>query len=398
MVSSFRKNYNDSFTPEKYEAMQEWIASQHDHRATFRIAETPVFISDEMLEKIKKACDDVIDVICSPDFKQRSQASLLSEKEVPNEPDRPTFLQMDFGICEDGEGGYIPQLIELQGFPSLYFYQDLAGRAYRKFFSVPEDYSHLFNGLTSETYTQLLRETIVGDTPPSQVALVDIDPVTQNTQLDFWATRDQLGIPILCISDLKLSGREVYYEKDGRKIPIRKIYHRVIFDELWIRKDLKREFYFHEDHDLEYVGHPNWFFRVSKFTLPLVDSPYAPPTSFLNELSAIPDDLSNYVLKPLFSFAGQGVILNPTREELEAIEKPEQFILQKKVQYAPVVQTFDDPAKVEIRMMFIWKKDEPRPLLVNNLVRLSKGEMVGVRYNMDKTWVGGSVGYARMAP
>jgi hypothetical protein len=396
MIPSLRQYYNDHFTPKKYAAMLDWIARQHDHRVAFRIAETPVFLPEDLMYKVRKACDDVVDTILLPDFKTRTQGALVADRIVPRETAHTTFLQMDFGICEDGQGGYEPQLIELQGFPSLYLYQDLAARAYRKFFPIPDDFSHLFNGLTTDTYIDLLREIIVGDTPREQVVLLEVEPQKQVTQIDFWATRDLLGIPVLCITDLKVSGREVYYEKKGKKIPVRRIYNRVIFDELWQRKDLKREFFFPEEYDVEYVGHPNWFFRISKYTLPLIQSDYVPQTWFLDELSALPDNLSDYVLKPLFSFAGQGVIINPTREDIESIENPEQFILQKKVQYAPVVETPNEPAKFELRMMFLWKDGAARPMLVNNLLRLSKAEMVGVRYNKDKDWVGGSVGFARV--
>jgi len=393
MISELRRTYNDRFTAKKYEAMLDWIGRQHNHRTVFRVAETPVFIPGGILEKAREASDHVISAILDPGFKNRTDGALVADKFVPGETPHTTFLQLDFGICEDGNGGYEPQLVELQGFPSLYFYQDLAARAYRKFFPVPDHFTHLFSGLTTATYIELLREVIVGDCPPEQVILLEVEPHKQTTQIDFWATRDLLGIPVVCITDLKVAGRNVYYEKKGRKIPVRRIYNRVIFDELWQRQDLKREFFFPDDHDVEYVGHPNWFFRISKYTLPFIDSPYVPKTWFLDELPSIPDNLSDYVLKPLFSFAGQGVIINPIREDIESVTHPEQFILQKKVRYAPVVETPNEPAKFEFRLMFVWKDGDPRPTLVNNLIRLSKADMVGVRYNKDKDWVGGSVGF-----
>ena len=101
------------------------------------------------------------------------------------------------------------------------------------------------------------------------------------------------------------------------------------------------------------------------------------------------------MLKPLYSFAGTGVIIHINRFDLDAIQDPENYILQRKVEYAPVVPTPDVPAKAEVRMMMLWERGAERPYLVNNLVRLSKGQMVGVRYNKDKVWVGGSVGFFR---
>jgi len=95
----------------------------------------------------------------------------------------------------------------------------------------------------------------------------------------------------------------------------------------------------------------------------------------------------------LFSFAGQGVVIDVTKEDIEAIQQPEHWILQRKVKYASCIQTPDEPAKAEIRLMYIWEEGKERPILATNLARLSKGKMIGVRYNKDKDWVGGSVAY-----
>ena len=159
------------------------------------------------------------------------------------------------------------------------------------------------------------------------------------------------------------------------------------------RDDLQREFYFSKEANVEWIGHPNWFFRISKHSLPLLKSKYNPTSMFLNEVDRLPQDLHNYVLKPLYSFAGSGVIINLNQYDLDAIKDPENYILQQKVSYEPIIETPDEKSKFEIRMLFIWDKDEAKPRLVNNLLRLSKGEMVGVRYNKDKEWVGGSLGF-----
>ena len=118
--------------------------------------------------------------------------------------------------------------------------------------------------------------------------------------------------------------------------------------------------------------------------------PYVPETYFLKDVKQIPADLENYVLKPLFSFAGQGVSLMSPRTDIEKIKDPENWILQRKVKYADVIETPDIPAKAEIRIFYFWKDGEARPVPTNNLARLSKGKMIGVRYNKDKEWVGGS--------
>jgi len=394
MVNAIRINYNETFTPAHYQAFLKDINQSFDYEPAFRIAESPIFIGQQLKTQLYEACNDIIDQICVPDFKEKTKAAILPKYEVAGEDDHTLFLQMDFGVCSDENGALSPQLIEIQGFPSLYFFQDMLAQAYQKHFPIPENYNHLFDGLDSKSYVELLRKNIVGNSDPKNVVLLEVQPDTQTTRIDFLAAQRDLGIAVKCITELKKEGRAVYYLDDnGKKVGVEKIFNRVIFDELVRYPDLKREFYFSEPSDVEWIGHPHWFFRISKFTLPFLDCPYVPATRFLNEIDSIPDDLHNYVLKPLYSFAGTGVIINLNRYDIESIKDPENYILQKRVNYAPVIDTPTGKAKCEIRMLMIWEKDAERPRIINNLVRLSKGEMVGVRYNKDKDWVGASVGF-----
>jgi len=223
---------------------------------------------------------------------------------------------------------------------------------------------------------------------------LEVEPHKQTTKIDFYEASRRLGIPVKCVSELKKEGRDVFYlNAKGEKIQVHKIFNRVIFDELVNYKDLPREFRFTEEANVEWAGHPNWFFRISKHTLPFLKSQYVPETRFLNEVEETPTDLHNYVLKPLYSFAGTGVIVNLNRFDIESISDPENYILQRKVEYAPIVKTPSEPAKCEVRMLMIWEKGEPRPRIINNLARLTKGEMVGVKYNKNKDWVGASVAF-----
>ena len=393
MITELRRQFNESFRQETYQGMLAHIEGLYNYRPPFRIAETPVFIPRKLKKQLIEACEEITDVIVRPDFKELSRGALLAGQEVPGETPHTTFLQMDFGICLQENGELKPQLIEVQGFPSLYFYQNLAARAYRKFYDIPDNFSHLFGGLNSEEYLEMLRRVILGDHNPENVILLEVEPEKQTTAIDFIAGKHMIGLEPVCVSQLKVHGREVFYEKEGRLIQVEKIYNRVIFDELIKRDDLPREFYFTEDHDVEFIGHPNWFFRISKHTLPLLDSQYVPKSYFLNEVESIPEDLHNYVLKPLYSFAGTGVIINLNRHDIEAISDPENYILQRKVEYASIIPTPNEPAKCEIRMLMLWEQGWERPVIVNNLARISKGLMVGVRYNKDKDWVGGSVGF-----
>jgi hypothetical protein len=165
----------------------------------------------------------------------------------------------------------------------------------------------------------------------------------------------------------------------------------VIFDDLFQQpKEVQEKGkIFQEELDVTWVPHPNWFYRLSKFTLPFIKHPYVPETRFLSD-AALPPDLENYVVKPLFSFAGQGVIIDVTKDEVDNITDKENWIIQRKVNYAAVIETPGEPAKAEIRIFYFWKDGEARPVATNSLSRLSKGKMIGVRYNKDKEWVGGS--------
>ncbi|MEO1434046.1 MAG: hypothetical protein AAFV80_00825 [Bacteroidota bacterium] len=394
MVPSIREQFNANFSEARYQHMLEHLAAQYQETPAFKVAETPVFVPKTLKEKLIEACEQITDVLVQPDFLEKSESAILAGQVVPNETPHTHFLQMDFGICLDENGEMIPQLIEAQGFPSLYFFQHLVASCYQEAYDIPENYQHLFGGLSPDAYIEKLRDIIVGDENPTQVVLLEVEPDKQVTRIDFTIAAQQLGIKVCCVSDLKMEGKDVFYlNESGEKIQVKRIFNRVIFDELIQRDDLQREFYFTKEANVKWIGHPHWFFRISKHTLPLLDSPYVPKSMFLNELEELPEDLDRYVLKPLYSFAGSGVIINLNRFDVESIKDKENYILQRKVKYAPVVETLDVPAKCEIRMLMLWEEGAERPVIVNNLARLSKGEMIGVRYNKNKTWVGGSVGF-----
>ncbi len=395
MIKSFRDKFNAQFSEEKYDSFLKDIEDEFKYKPDFRIAESPVFIPKNLKNKLLEACDDILAVVNKPNFKELTRDAIIHPSlHVPAEDYRSRFIQFDFGICRDENGELTPKLIELQGFPSLYFFQDFLSSKYRKHFDIPANVSIHLNGINREEYVEMLRHEIVGETEPSQVVLLEIEPEKQVTRIDFLCAEKLLGIKVLCISKMKKRGKELFYEnEDGKDVKILKIYNRVIFDELNKRSDIQREFYFKDEVDVEWVGHPNWFFRISKYTLPLLHGKYVPKSYYLDKLTAYPEDLENFVLKPLYSFAGSGVLLNINKEILDEIEDKENYILQEKVHYAPVIETPDGFAKCEIRMMTLFNTKEKKANVVCNLMRLTKGEMVGVKYNKNKTWVGGSIGF-----
>lgn len=394
MIDSLRNSYNTSFTKEKYDAFLKALDLEFPGAIDFRVAETPVFIDDEIVKGMKDCCEYIIDFIKSEQFLDKTERSIPTKERIPNEGKHTHFIAFDFGICKNIDGTLYPALIEMQGFPTLFAFQAYYPEILEKHFTIPQDYTNYFNNYDKDRFIHLLKKVIIGSHEPNEVVLLEIKPEYQKTRIDFYCTEKYLGIKAICLSELTAEEDKLFYMKEGKKIQIKRIYNRVIADELNSRKEELGEIVdFSKDYDVEWATHPNWFYRISKFTLPFLDHPFIPKTDFLHELNSVPSDLSQYVLKPLFSFAGQGVIIDVNKEHIDQINDPENWILQKKVDYAACIKTPSGPSKVEIRLMYIWDEAAERPVLVTNLARLSKGKMIGVRYNADKDWVGGSVAY-----
>lgn len=391
MVSEIRKKFNSEFTEEKYKAFLNDINSTYGIKVEFRIAETPIFIGREFKEEILSAVSEIVSVLTSEEYKKLSLKAIPEGMETPGDPGFSEMLALDFAICRDDDGKLVPRLIELQGFSSLFFYELLQNYMYRKYFKIDERYGGLFNIHKPDEYIEILKKVILADCKPENVILLEIEPEKQKTRIDFECCKRAIGVNPVCVTRIEKSGKDLYYTHEGKKIPIYRIYNRVIFDELSKRNDLKLNFSFNEDLNVKWIPHPNWFFRISKFSLPYIKSKYVPETRFLSDIVSYPDDIENYVLKPLFSFAGSGVKYDVTHEMLDKIEDRGNYILQRKVIYEPVIETPDEPAKAELRLLFVHK--DKKPFLVNNLVRLSKGKMMGVDFNKDKTWVGSSLAY-----
>ncbi len=392
MIDKYRKQFNEQFTLKKYQEFQDDIASDFDYLPTFRMAETPFFISNELKKQLIEGCNDVIKLIQQDNFNDLTDKALELNIKVPNQDKHTTFLAIDFGICEEN-GEVVPKLIEVQGFPSLYNYQYILYDKFKKHFPFIEELTPFINGISSEEYLEIIEQAICNKHPKENVVLLEIEPEKQNTKIDFYYCKRDLGIPIVCVTEIIKKEKQLFYKNEfGNEILIKRIYNRVIFDELELRKDLDLNFSFSDDLDVEWAGHPNWFFRISKYILPFLKGKYFIETTLLSDLKEIPEDLENYVLKPLFSFSGTGVIFHVKKEDIEAVVEKELYILQKKVNYIPIVQAPDAKVKAEVRVLCVWKKNDVAPTLLCNLVRLSRGEMIGVKFNKDKDWVGGTLG------
>jgi hypothetical protein len=391
MHPDLRERFNADFTPEKYAALVRCVNETEKWPADFRISETPIFLTRGFTDEVTGAANAIVALTRTTEFAQHAAAAVPKELAVPNESAHQNFLVVDFAICDEGNR-LVPRLIELQAFPSLFGFQLVLLGCMRKAYpAIPRNWTSSFGGIKDEAYLALLRHTIIADSAPENVVLLEIEPEKQKTRIDFAATETLLGIRPVCVTKIKKRGRQLFYDRDGREVRIERIYNRVIFDELVNRPDLNLPFQFQDDLDVTWVGHPNWYFRISKHSLPFLKTEHTSRTFFADEFPAS-ENIDYYVLKPLYSFAGHGVDMEPTRQKIAAIENPHEWILQKKIDYAAFVPTIDgQKSKAEIRMMFVWPDNDPNPTLVNNLVRMSQGKMMGVDFNIAKTWVGASI-------
>ncbi|RMB59142.1 hypothetical protein EAX61_08765 [Dokdonia sinensis] len=395
MIPSIRKTFNDNFKEEYYEGLKEDTVKDLGEPTAFRISETPVFIPKALSDTIFEACDSIIEQLWKLDFDEIRERFIPKELRCPVPMDKPEFLAIDFGMCEDGNGGITPQLIELQAFPTLFFYQPWLGKTFKKNYpTIPQEgFDYFFSGLNDETYFEELKEVILGDEKPENVILLELFPEKQKTRIDFWATRKALGIEVVCMTKVLKEGRKLYYLKDGKKTPINRIYNRVILDELKGIENFKANFSLTDDLDVKYVSHPDWFFMISKCIVPMLKHKNIPESYYLNDFPA-DIDLTDYVLKPLFSFAGKGVNLHPDQKTIDAIQDKHNYILQKKVQYASVIETNTPKnSKVELRMLYTWNKEEACFKPVINLTRMSKGELINVSYATEDSWIGSSISF-----
>jgi hypothetical protein len=400
MIPSLRQQFNEKFTAEKYQALLRQIDDVSGTPVQFRISETPCFFPKSLIDRMASDGQALVrQLVNNRAYRAKSDEAVPPEFKIPNEPQHPMFLQVDFGLVRDSAGELQPRLVELQAFPSLYAYQAPLAEAYIDVYGLaasgfPRPASarlkYFLSGLETDSYRELLRRAIVGAHDPENVILMEIHPLQQKTLPDFLLTEKMLGVRTVDIVDIKKDGSRLYYELDGKRVPIRRIYNRTIVDELE-RKNVKLNFDWRDDLDVEWAGHPNWYFRISKFSIPYLKHASVPKTWFLDRLQEIPADLENYALKPLYSFAGLGVVIAPTKDDIAAIpaEKRPHYILQERMHFEPVIETPLGGTKAEVRVMYVWL-EELTPVLT--IIRMGRGLMMGVDHNKNLEWVGASAG------
>jgi hypothetical protein len=390
VIPALRERFNAGYKPEKYAAFIARLEAASGAPVTFRNSETPCFFPKPLIESMARDGCELIRQLTTPEYQAIAGQAVPPQFNVPGEPEHPLFLQVDFGLVREPSGELAPRLVEIQAFPSLYAYQPVLSQVYVDAYGLDPSLRYLLSGLDLAGYQALLGRGILGGHAAENVILMEIDPLRQKTVADFILTERMFGVRAVCITAIRKEGRRLYYERDGRRVPIHRIYNRAIVDELQ-RRGIVPSFDLRDDLDVEWAGHPNDYFRISKFSIPYLRHPSVPQTWFLDQLHHIPRDTANYVLKPLYSFAGLGVRIGPSHEEVAAIppEQRRDYILQERVNFEPVIETPHGMTRAELRIMYIWL-DELMP--VSLLVRMGRGAMMGVDHNKNLEWVGASAG------
>ncbi len=388
MRPDLQRSFIDKVTDESYARFKNELNESLGVEIAFRVCEMPIFVSHDFRKVLETSAIEIIQQCVRPEYLARTDSTLTPSATARNQNDRPLFSVVDFAVCTDDDGNWQPKLIELQGFPSLLGYQYLYASRLREAYGLL-DSTPFLHDLDHDSYLEILRANIYAGHDPINVALVEVDPLSQKTRPDFIALEQLIGLQTVNIRDIEKNGKGLFFRhSDGSQRQLKRIFNRAIVDEL-DDMNVHLNFSWSDDLDVEWAGHPNWYFRISKYALPFLDHTAAPKTSFLSELDHIPEDLHRYVLKPLYSFAGKGVNVNPTIEDIEAIptDQRDGWVLQEKVVYAECIETPYGFNKVEIRIMLIWPNDNDEPIPVMSLARTGRGQLMGARYNVEP-WTG----------
>jgi hypothetical protein len=390
-----RAAFNRAWTPELYRRYRERLEAELGP-IPFPLAETPFFIAPPLRDALTRSAEEIVAQLARPDLLVELMKVIPPRYDTPGMDPLPNCVQVDFAITPGRGGGLEGRVVELQAFPSGYAMMTFFAQAWSALFQeIPglEGPWTCFVVPPAEGL-QLMRDTILGGELPEAVALVDFEPHLQKTVPDFVATERLFGVESACATELVVEGRRVFRRKDGRLLPVRRIYNRMVFDELE-QKGYQLPFRWNDPLDVTWCSHPNWYWPWSKYSLPFLDHPAVPKATFLSELMHLPDDLSRYVLKPLFSFAGSGVVIDVTAQDVARVpaEQRHGWVLQEKISYAPAIHAPDGAeVKAEVRVMLLRPPEASALRVAIHLVRLSRGKMLGVDQNKGLTWVGGSVG------
>jgi hypothetical protein len=405
VIPSYRQDFNRRYRPELYAKMLSSLDAAAGTHIEFRVAETPCFFPVQLIDQITSIGIDLTHrLVQDPVYRAASLAAIPAAYRMPDDSTHPHFMTADFGLVRTPSDTLEPMLVELQAFPSVFGYQSVLSEAYRSVFGLDDSLDYFLGGHTETSFWKLLANIVLGGHDPENVILSEVDPYHQKTLPDFLITAERLGIAIANVAELvrveQPGGLPKLYRRDGdRLVPVHRIYNRVIVDEL-IRRDIHLPFDYREALDVEWAGHPNWYFHISKFSIPYLHHPAVPPAVFLSDWmdgkgrERLPADRESLILKPLFSFAGKGIEFGPSDEMLVGIPPNHrcEYLMQQRLHFEPVIETPRGPTQAEIRILYLWPDGgDLDPVL--SLIRLGRGKMMGVDHNRDQEWVGGSAAF-----
>ena len=392
MISKIRNAFNESWSERGYRDLIARLETRTGATLGFPISETPCFFPRSLMDELSATGLELVSQILDhPAARAAALAAVPARFHGPNAEALPTFLQVDFGLVRGSSGAIEPKLVELQAFASLYGFQLAVAEGYRDAFSLGPSLGLFLGGLQPGEYHDIVGQALLNGHDPKHVVLMEIEPRRQKTWPDFVVTEQMWGVRAVDTSEIERDGRRLFYRRDGERTPIARIYNRVIPDELE-RKNVPLPFDYRDDLDVEWAGHPSWYFQISKFSIPWLKHRSVPETTFLHKLDRLPADRERYLLKPLFSFAGGGIIFAPTDAQIAAIPDDQRpnYILQERIQFAPVIETPEGPTQAEIRIMYVRSGSGFQPVLP--LIRMGRGKMMGVDHNKGLRWVGASAG------
>jgi hypothetical protein len=419
MLEPYRTAFNERFTFGKYAELLRLLEERTRAKVEFRVAETPCFFAPELMQRLVRTGEELTaQLLGNEQYMRDSAAAIPAEYRVPGEDAHPHFMTVDFGLVRDAAGELEPKLVEMQAFPSVFGYQVVLSELYKQVYELDERLSYMFGGMDDAAYWDVMREVIVGRHAPENVVLLEIEPEKQKTLPDFRVHEERLGIETVDIAKVVKQGNRLFYKPKSERrenrglVPIERIYNRAIVDEL-VRKGIELPFDYRDELNVEWAGHPNWYFRISKFSIPYLEHPAVPAAMFLDDWYAgkgadpppraelagdpgdrLPADRERWILKPLYSFAGKGIQFAPSDADIAAvpIEERHNYLLQERVRFEPVIRTPEGMTQAEIRILYAWP-DGGNMTPLTSLVRMGRGLMMGVDHNRDRTWVGGSAAF-----
>ena len=355
MIQSLRAEFNEGWSESAYRDLIGRLEVRTGAALAFPLSETPCFFPESLISELADTGLALVDqILGNPDVASAARQAVPARYAGTGADTLPTFLQVDFGLVRNAAGAIEPKLVELQAFASLYGFQLAMAEAYRDAFQLPAALSPFIGALDLPLYLSLAGDAITAGQDPNEVVLMEIEPRQQKTWPDFVITEQLWGVRAIDTSELRREGRRLFYRRDGKATQIRRIYNRVIPDELE-RKRIQLPFGYGDDLEVEWAGHPSWYFQISKFSIPFLKHPSVPETHFLNTLDRLPENCDRYLLKPLFSFAGGGIVFAPTDAQIAAIPEQERgnYILQERIAFTPVIETPEGPTQAEIRIMYV---------------------------------------------